>query len=1143
MKPLFVFGGTCDGRPAEILKDDGCTTNVMSSRYFEKFRCAFKKSDLKKTITVKHSSCSSTEESAILVESATIRIGKHTYTSRWIVANVRHDIILGIPWHSDVNPTVDYERRSVEIDGRILGESRVPGERVTVTNISIKEFKRIRKREHSVVYGVREIHTLLHREQDDRRLSELLSKFGGVFQSELPAGLPPERSVDHEIVIDPEAKIPFRGLYRLSPEELRATKEYIVDLLKRKVIRPSKSPFGAPLFFVKSSNKPLRGVVDYRGLNRITKRNNTPIPRADEMYDRLGGSKLFSKLDLKTGFHQIRIRPEDIEKTAFNTKYGQFEYLVMPMGLCNAPATFVSLMNEVLSDYIDRFCVVYMDDILIFSRDEDEHYEHIEKVLSRLQEHKLYVSPSKCSFMQREVEFLGIIVNSYGLRVNPEKIDVIASWKKPESVRELRSFLGLVSFFRRFIQDFSKIARPLTDLTRKQSSISGWDDKCDNSFEGLKTSIISSPVLRHVDWLLPFRGHVDASQTAVGGTLTQTVSGKEHPLAFFSQKLNDAEQNYSANDRELLGLVRFLQNFRCYLEGSSFEIVTDNQVLRSLFTKKNLSRREAGWVHILSNFGIFPITLQSGKIHVLGDALSRLPHAPSRDEQTVSAIATVQSRQPIHDQIAAALVSDLFFGKIWKQTLQNGNSLSGYKLDGDLLRRSNGQLCVPKSCIQPILQAAHDSPTSGHHALAKTLSRLESFFWPRKLRDVKRYIQGCDDCQRQKPSNQKQLTTPQSLEYPDRRWGSISMDFITDLPRTASGFDAITTYVDRFSKRPHFIPCHTSNTAVSAAKNFHNTVFKLHGLPDNIVSDRDPKFTSKFWKELMRILDVDLKMSTANHPQSDGQSEVMNKALETYLRIFCNYNQNNWDELLASAEFSYSSSKHASTGLSPFLLDLGWEPKQPLDFLGKHESISVESVAELQCILRAAYEDATLAYKIAQEHQTKTAEKKFTAPSYRVGDLVLVDKMVLLDAYSRNRPSAKLQDKRLGPFKIIALIGKNALKLELPAAIRAHPVINVSFTRPYFRQPPDLSKPKPDPPPPVILPSGPEEYVERILRHRRRGKGWQFLVQWLHKPSHDATWEPLRNLRDPDGTVNESLLQYIESQSDLNAADVIPPRG
>jgi len=284
-----------------------------------------------------------------------------------------------------------------------------------------------------------------------QNLRNVLHKYEDVFREELPAGLPPERPVDHEIETKEEEKPPHRPLYQLSRKELQATKEYVEDLLEKGKIRRSKSPYGAPLFFVKDKDKPLRGVVDYRALNRITKRNNAPLPRSDEMFDLLGEAKVFSKMDLKTGFHQIRVRDKDIEKTAFNTKYGQFEYLVMPMGLCNAPATFQSLMNRIFYDCVDVFMVVYMDDLLVFSKDEESHVRHLETVLSRLQENKLYVSPKKCDFMKTEIDFLGMVVGKEGIRVNPKKVEVLRTWPKPKTLTEVRSFMGLLQFFRRFI--------------------------------------------------------------------------------------------------------------------------------------------------------------------------------------------------------------------------------------------------------------------------------------------------------------------------------------------------------------------------------------------------------------------------------------------------------------------------------------------------------------------------------------------------------------------------------------------------------------------------------------------------------------------------------------------------------------------
>lgn len=256
----------------------------------------------------------------------------------------------------------------------------------------------------------------------------------------------------------------------------------------------------------------LRGVIDYRALNRITKRNNSTIPRIDEIFDRLGGSTTFSKLDLKSGYHQVRIKPEDVDKTAFTTKYGQFEFLVMPMGLCNAPATFQALMNSIFRDHIDEFLVVYIDDLLIFSKNAEEHYKHLDIVLSRLSEHELYVGSDKCQFLVPEVEFLGLTVSGEGIKVDDERTKMFRDWRKPQSLTELRSFIGLLQYFRVFIQGFSQIAAPLTNLTRKGSGIVNCNEACTKSFELLKEKLTSAPIMKAPDWKRPFKCHTDACQ-------------------------------------------------------------------------------------------------------------------------------------------------------------------------------------------------------------------------------------------------------------------------------------------------------------------------------------------------------------------------------------------------------------------------------------------------------------------------------------------------------------------------------------------------------------------------------------------------------------------------------------------------------
>ncbi len=346
------------------------------------------------------------------------------------------------------------------------------------------------------------------------------------------------------------------------------------------------------------------------------------------MFDMFGDAKIFSKVDHETGFHQIRVKPEDIEETASNTKYGQFEYLVMPMGLCTAPATFQSRINRIFHDCLDLIMVVYMDDLLIFSKDDESYLNHLSIILSGLKNHQLYVSPKKYEFFETRNFVSRNDFGIGGIKVDPKTVNVLQNWPKPMTLTDVRSFMGMLQFFQRFIKDFSESAAPLTNLTKKGAGIQKWDVKCDEAFESLKIAVTRAPILVSPDLEKPFRGHIDASSTAVGGTLRQLDdSGKDRVIALFSKKWSPAEQKYTTNDRELLRLIYFLQRFRCYLEGSSFEIFTDNQVLKNFFTKPKMSRREARWLETLGNFGIFPISLKLGKVYVIGDTLLRAPHA------------------------------------------------------------------------------------------------------------------------------------------------------------------------------------------------------------------------------------------------------------------------------------------------------------------------------------------------------------------------------------------------------------------------------------------------------------------------------------------------------------------------------------
>lgn len=438
-----------------------------------------------------------------------------------------------------------------------------------------------------------------------------------------------------------------------------------------------------------------------------------------------------------------------------------------------------------------------------------------------------------------------------------------------------------------------------------------------------------------------------------------------------------------------------------------------------------------------------------------------------------------------------------------------------------------GKICVPRQNIKEVLRLAHDSPLGGHFGFSKTLSRLDKFHWYKKNSDIKQYCDGCATCQQSKDSHQKPFGISQPLEPPDRRWGSVGTDFIVHLPVTTQGHYAIATYIDRFTKRVHFLPPHTTATAESVALDFYNHIFRLHGLPDNIVSDIDPRFTSEFWKELMRLCAVHLKMSTSHHPQTDGCSEITNRVVENFLRWFCNHNQTNWDKLLTAAEFAYNSAHIAHLHISPFELDFGWKPKSPLDLMSSSDS-SVESVNDLRKRLSAAGLDARFAQRLAQARQATYINQRYRPPTYQLGDQVWLSRKYFTDSFSKTQTSRKLGVKRYVPFQITELIGKNAVRLAFPDNIKVNPVVHVEHTSIVLDQPPHLSQPRPVRPAPLPQDDGSTLiYVDKILSNRKRGAGYQWLAAKTGAPLHEAEWQPTRDFLDADGTITKALHDYI----------------
>ena len=429
--------------------------------------------------------------------------------------------------------------------------------------------------------------------------------------------MPPVREVEFGIDLIPGTTLISTAPYRMAPVELKELKSQLQELTNKGFVRPSFSPWGAPVLFVKKKDGSMRLCVDYRQLNKVKIKNKYPLPRIDDLFDQLKGATWFSKIDLRSGYYQLRVKESDVPKTAFRTRYGHYEFLVMPFGLTNAPAVFMDLMNRIFRPYLDRFIVVFIDDILIYSKDETEHAEHLRIVLQTLRDKQLYAKFSKTEFWLREVGFLGHIVSGDGIRVDPSKISAIVDWKPPKNVTEVRSFLGLAGYYRRFVNGFSIIAAPMTRLLRKDVKFE-WTEECQQSFEELKKLLTEAPVLVQPELGKEFVVYSDASLNGLGYVLMQ--EGKV--VAYASRQLKPHERNYPTHDLELAAVVFALKIWRHYLYGEKCRVYTDHKSLKYLMSQKDLNLRQRRWLELLKDYELV-IDYHPGKANVVADALSR----------------------------------------------------------------------------------------------------------------------------------------------------------------------------------------------------------------------------------------------------------------------------------------------------------------------------------------------------------------------------------------------------------------------------------------------------------------------------------------------------------------------------------------
>ncbi|XP_027171567.1 uncharacterized protein LOC113771150 [Coffea eugenioides] len=743
-----------------------------------------------------------------------------------------------------------------------------------------------------------------------------------------------------------------------APSDQVKLEDVPVDLLEKGFVKESDSPWGAPVLFVKKKDGSLRLCIDYRGLNEATIKNKYPLSLIDSLFDQLQGSVVFSKLDLRQGYYLLKIRKEDIPKTAFSTRYGHFEFAVMPFGLTNAPAAFMDLMQRIFKKYLDQFVVVFIDDILIYSKTREEHAKHLEVVLQILREHKLYAKFSKCEFWLTEISFLGHRVSEDGIAVDPAKVEAVMSWKQPETPTEVRSFLGLAGYYRRFIQDFSKIAGPMTELTKKGAKFV-WTPKCESSFQELKKRLTSAPVLVLPDGGEGYAVHSDASRAGLGCVLMQM--GKV--VAYASRRLKPHEQNYPTHYLELAAVIFALKKWRHYLYGVTFEVFTDHKSLKYLFSQNELNLRQRRWVEFLEDYDC-SINYHPGKANVVADALSRKAQVAGlmvkewdmleeisgwnpRLEKLKVLFGNLSLKSPLLERIKETQQTDPMIRKNLEK-VQKGET-QDFKLGPEGVLRSRDRIVVPADdeIRQGILEESHRSKYTIHPGVTKMYHDVKGLYWWEGLKkDVAAFVQKCLICQQVKAEHQKSSGLLQPLEIPEWKWKHITMDFLTGLPKSQKGFDAIWVIVDRLTKSAHFLPVSMSFSLEKLVKLYTEEILRLHGIPVSIVSDRDPRFVSRFWQKFQDSLGTKLKFSTAYHPQTDGQSERTIQTLEDLLRSCILDFGGKWSQYMTLVEFAYNNSYQASIQMAPYEALYGRRCRSPIhwDEVGENKIVDPTAI-------------------------------------------------------------------------------------------------------------------------------------------------------------------------------------------------------
>jgi hypothetical protein len=956
---------------------------------------------------------------------------------------------------------------------------------------------------------------------------EVREEFADRFPADIPHVTRLPDDVYHRFRLkDPEKVIKCRS-YACPKKYKDAWRQLLDQHLAAGRIRESSSEFCSPSFLIPKADPTVlpRWVNDYRALNDNTIPDHYPLPRIESILSDCAKGSIWAKIDMTNSFFQTRVHPDDVKFTAVMMPFGLYEWVVMPMGCKNAPATHQRRMNKALQKYIGKICHVYLDDIVIWSNSIEEHQRNVRTILQALRDADLYCSTKKSQLFTTELDFLGHHISQRGIEPDARKVEKIQAWPVPRNTKDVRKFLGLVQYLAAFLPRLAEHRSVLTPLTTKeaQKEWPGWTERHQEAFQSIKEIVLSTECLTTVDHDNMGDRKIfvtcDASDRRTGACLSFGETWETaRPVAWDSVQLSQAEKNYPTHEKEMLAIVRALKKFRADLLGTHFTVYTDHRTLECFKGQRDLSRRQARWQEFLAEYD-FEIKYLKGEENTVADALSRMPEEEEGVE-AVASVLTVSSDPKISGDIRVGYTSDSFCQKI----LKNQDSFPTVKVVDGLIYIGS-RLVVPRvgTIREDLFRMAHDS--LGHFGAEKSYANLRSaYYWPRMRVELEEaYVPGCDACQRNKGSTKRPAGPLHPLPVPDERGDSVAVDFIGPLPED-EGFDAIVTMTDRLGSDVRVVPTRTDISAEGFAEVFFEHWYCENSLPLEFISDRDKLFVSRFWRHLTKLAGIKLGMSTAFHPETDGSSERTNKTVNQCLRYHVTRNQTGWVRALPRVRFAIMNTVNKSTGFSPFQLRMGRSPRliPPITQASRNQVGSggmdaVRLMDQISTDVAEAKDNLMLAKVFQADHANR---RRGSEDAYKTDDLVMLSTANRRKDYASTGSGrkAKLFPRQDGPYRVVeAFPQTSTYRLDIP---NAPPnfcfTFHASQLKRYVSNDRDLflgrelSRDGP-----VVLENGEEEHViERILDERRWGRGWQYLVRWKGYGPGDDEWLPRRELEE-----------------------------